>query len=318
MSSTRPRAIFFGTPEIAVPSLEALASIADVVRVVSQPDRPAGRGHAIVPTPVHVAADRLGLTVMQPTKVRTPELAAELRALDADVGVVIAYGRILPKGVLEAPRLGCVNLHASLLPRWRGAAPIQWAILSGDRETGICLMQMDEGLDTGPVLAQSRRAIDENETAGELFAQLGVDAAVLLRRELPRFVRGELTPEPQSSEGVTIARMLEKADARIDFGMAARRVHDRVRGLSPWPGAESHLGTQRVKLHVTRVASEGGTRGTPGAVVSIDENGIEIACGEGSVRLVEIQLEGKRRARASEVANGLRLAPGARFGGEGA
>jgi methionyl-tRNA formyltransferase len=315
--TSRPRAIFFGTPEIAVPSLEALASIADVVRVVSQPDRPAGRGHAITPTPVHAAADRLGLSVMQPTKVRTPEFAAELRALEADVGVVIAYGRILPKAVLDAPRLGCVNLHASLLPRWRGAAPIQWAVLSGDRETGICLMQMDEGLDTGAVLARSVRAIDENETSGDLFAKLGVDAAELLRRELPRFVRGELAPEAQPSDGLTIARMLEKADAVLDFGVGARHVHDRVRGLSPWPGAETRLGAQRVKVHVTRIANEDDARGGVGSVVAIDEQGIEVACGRGSVRLVEIQLEGKKRARATEVANGLRLEVGARFGGDG-
>jgi methionyl-tRNA formyltransferase len=313
------KAIFFGTPEIAVPSLEALASIADVVRVVSQPDRPAGRGNVIAPTPVHAAADRLGLSIMQPTKVRTPEFAAELRALEADVAIVIAYGRILPKAVLDAPRLGCLNLHASLLPRWRGAAPIQWSILGGDRETGVCLMQMDEGLDTGPVLARSTRMIDENETSGQLFAELGADAAALLAKELPRFLRGELVPQPQPSEGVTIARMLEKSDAILDFGTSARAVHDRVRGLSPWPGAETRVDGTRVKVHATRVAGDAGSRGAPGTVLAIEPAGIEVACGEGSVRLVELQLEGKKRAPAREVANGLRLAIGARFGlGEGA
>jgi methionyl-tRNA formyltransferase len=314
----RARALFFGTPEIAVPALEALASITDVVRVISQPDRPAGRGNAIAPTPVHAAADRLGLSVMQPTKVKPPELAEELRALGADVAVVIAYGRILPKGVLEAPRLGCLNLHASLLPRWRGAAPIQWSIVSGDRETGVCLMQMDEGLDTGPVLARRVRPIGENETAGELFAALGADAAVLVRDALPAFLRGELVPVPQPSEGVTHARMLEKSDAKLDFATKARAVHDRARGLWPWPGAETRALGQRLKVHVTRVAHDEGTRGAPGTVLAIDDAGVEVACGEGSVRLVELQLEGKKRTRAREVANGLRLVVGARFGEESA
>lgn len=312
------RTLFFGTPDIAVPSLEVLAEITDVVRVVSQPDRPSGRGNKIAPTPVHAAADRLGLAVMQPTKVRVPEFAAELCALEADVAVVIAYGRILTRDVLEAPRLGCLNLHASLLPRWRGAAPIQWSILSGDRETGVCLMQMDEGLDTGAVLARTARPIGENETSGELFEALGKEAAVLLRAELPRFLRGELTPVPQPSEGVTLARMLEKSDARLDFTRSARAVHDQVRGLSPWPGAETSAAAQRVKVHVTRVEADAGSRGAPGTVLGIDARGIEVACGEGSVLLVELQLDGKKRARASDVANGLRLAVGARIGGEGA
>ncbi|MFO0684640.1 MAG: methionyl-tRNA formyltransferase [Sandaracinus sp.] len=313
----RARALFFGTPDIAVPSLEALASIADVVRVISQPDRPAGRGNKVQPTPVHAAADRLGLPVMQPVKVRTPELAAELRALEADVAIVIAYGRILPKALLEAPRLGCLNLHASLLPRWRGAAPIQWSIVSGDRETGVCLMQMDEGLDTGPVLARSQRPIGPDETAGELFAALGLDAAELVRTELPRFLRGELTPIPQPSEGVTLARMLEKSDALLDFTQPARAIHDRVRGLTPWPGAETRIAGQRVKVHATRVAEDDGERGAPGTLVAITAEGIEVACGRGLVRLVELQLEGKKRARAADVANGLRLAIGARFGAQG-
>ncbi len=310
----RARALFFGTPEIAVPSLEALASLADVVRVISQPDRPAGRGNKVAPTPVHAAADRLGLPLVQPVKVRTPELAAELRALEADVAIVIAYGRILPKALLEAPRLGCLNLHASLLPRWRGAAPIQWSIVSGDRETGVCLMQMDEGLDTGPVLARSTRTIAPDETAGELFTSLGHDAAALLRRELPRYLRGELTPVPQPAEGVTLARMLEKRDAILDFRQPARALHDRVRGLTPWPGAETQLAGQRVKVHVTRLAMDEGAHGAPGAVTAIGPDGVDVACGRGILRLVELQLEGKKRARAAEVANGLRLALGAKFG----
>ncbi len=311
---TRARSIFFGTPEIAVPSLEALASITEVVRVVSQPDRASGRGHRLTETPVHGAARRLGLPLMQPAKVRVPEFAAELRALEADVAIVIAYGRILPLAVLEAPRLGCLNLHASLLPRWRGAAPIQWAILSGDRETGVCLMQMDEGLDTGDVLARVTRPIGEDETAGELFEALGRDAAALLREQLPRFLRGELARVRQPTEGVTVARMLEKSDARIDFRQGARAIHDRVRGLCPWPGAETRALGQRVKVHATRVASEAGVRGRSGEIVAIGEDGVEVACGEGTLRLLELQLDGRKRARAQEVASGLRLRVGACLG----
>jgi methionyl-tRNA formyltransferase len=308
---SKPRALFFGTPDIAVPSLEALARIADVVRVISQPDRPAGRGQKVIETPVKACAARLGLPVMQPTKLKLPELAAELRALEADVAVVIAYGRILPKGLLEAPKRGCVNLHASLLPRWRGAAPIQWSILSGDRETGVCLMQMDEGLDTGAVISRVVVPIGENQTSGELFEVLGREAAALLERDLLRYLQGELAPVPQPSEGITHARMLEKSDALLDFARSAREVHDRVRGLHPWPGAETRLAGQRVKVHASRLVSEEGG-GAPGTIVAIGE-GIEVQCGEGRVRLVELQLEGKKRVRAEELANGLRLAVGAHF-----
>ena len=219
---TRPRALFFGTPEFAVPCLDALVAIADVVRVVSQPDRPSGRGLALTPTPVKARATALGIPVMQPTKVKPPELHAELRALEADVAVVVAYGRILPAGILTAPRRGCVNVHASLLPRWRGAAPIQWAVASGDRETGVCLMEMDEGLDTGPVFARAVTAIGADETAGELFARLSREGAALLQRELPRWLAGELRAEAQVGEP-TIARLLEKRDGEIDFAWDAQR-----------------------------------------------------------------------------------------------
>lgn len=228
------------------------------------------------------------------------------------MAVVIAYGRILPKGLLDAPRRGCVNLHASLLPRWRGAAPIQWSILAGDRETGVCLMQMDEGLDTGAVISRVVVPIGENQTSGELFEVLGREAAALLERDLLRYLQGELAPVPQPTEGITHARMLEKSDAVLDFAASAREVHDRVRGLHPWPGAETRLAGQRVKVHASRLASAEGARGAPGTIVSIGD-GLEVACGVGSVRLIELQLEGKKRVRAEELANGLRLAVGARF-----
>ena len=308
------RAIFFGTPEFSVPCLDALTRVADVVRVVSQPDRPSGRGQKALPPPVKVRAEALGIPVTQPTKVKPPELAEELASLAADVAVVVAYGRILPKGLLEAPKRGCVNVHASLLPRWRGAAPIQWSIVSGDRETGVCLMEMEAGLDTGPVISVARTPIDENETAGDLFARLAPLGASLIEHDLPRWFAGELSASPQPTEGVTLARMLEKQDAVLDFRAEARAVHDRARGLHPWPGAETHIGDARVKVHETRVVGTSGVRGAPGTILAIDPSGVEVQCGAGSVRFTQLQLEGKKRATAHEIANGLRLAVGQCFG----
>lgn len=311
--SHKPRAMFFGTPEIAATCLDAVVEICDVVRVVAQPDRPSGRGQELRAPAVKVRALELGIPVEQPTKIKPPEVAAAWKALECEVAVVVAYGRILPRAVLEAPRRGCVNVHASLLPRWRGAAPIQWSIVSGDAETGVCLMEMDEGLDTGPVFATARTPIGENETSGELFARLGPMGADLLRSALPRWLAGELPARAQEGE-VTYARMLEKADAVLDFSAAAQAVHDRARGLHPWPGAETRLGGQRTKVHVTRVLEREGRHGAPGELVRVSDRGLEIACGRGLVALVEAQLEGKKRVRAQDLANGLRLAPGAVVG----
>lgn len=311
--SPKPRAMFFGTPEIAAVCLDALLDVCEVVRVVAQPDRPSGRGQELRAPAVKVRALELGIPVEQPTKIRPPEVAAAWKALDVDVAVVVAYGRILPRAVLEAPRRGCVNVHASLLPRWRGAAPIQWSVMSGDAETGVCLMEMDEGLDTGPVFAEARTPIGENETSGELFVRLGTMGAALLRRDLPRWLAGELVARPQSGEP-TYARMLEKADALLDFAASAKAVHDRARGLYPWPGAETRVAGQRAKVHVTRLLERTGRHGAPGELVRVSEHGLEVACGEGIVAIVEAQLDGKRRVRAQDLANGLRLAPGAKLG----
>lgn len=313
------RAIFFGTPQLAVPSLEAVASMAEVVRVVCQPDRPAGRGMKLRPPPVKERALELGLSVEQPTKVRTPELAASLRALEADVAVVIAYGRILPRAVLDAPRRGCVNVHASLLPRWRGAGPIQWSIVSGDRETGVCLMQMDEGMDTGPVIARRATPIEPDETSADLGERLARMGADLLRDVLPSWVDGTVEAVPQPSEGVTVAPLLEKEHGRIDWSAPARAVHDRVRGMYPWPGAYTTLDAQRVKIHRTTVVAEDGTPAEPGTVLRADaESGIVVACGRGSVALVDLQLEGKKRLGAGAFLAGHRCEVGSSLGGEGA
>ena len=309
----RPRAAFLGTPEFAVPCLEALLEVAEVALVVTQPDKPQGRGLSLEPTPVKACAQQHGVPVIQPAKARDGTLRDALRDAQLDLALVVAYGKILPEDVLRAPRLGCLNVHGSLLPRWRGAAPIQWAIVSGDAETGVCLMQMDVGMDTGPVLARERTPIGENETGGELFQRLSSLSAELVKRELPRVVRGELTPEPQPSEGVTHARMIEKSDGALDFGVSAQAVHDRARGFYPWPGAYTALAGRRIKVHRTRVAAAQGKLGEPGVVLATAHDGIVVACAEGALRIEELQLDGKKRMSAQAFLAGYPVAIGARF-----
>lgn len=308
------RAVFFGTPALAVPSLEALHEVAEVVRVYCQPDRPAGRGMKLKPPPVKVRASELGLAVEQPRSVKSEAFAESLRELRVDVGVVVAYGRILPRAVLDAPRRGCVNVHASLLPRWRGAAPIQWAIVHGDAETGVCLMQMDEGMDTGPVIACERTSIGKDESAAELGERLARMGADLLRRRLPDWVDGTLEATPQDDSAATLAPRLEKEHGRIDWSASARAVHDRVRGLSPWPGAFTEVDGRGVKIHRTQLREESGERGEPGTLLSVDPEGIEVSCGRGSVAILELQMEGKRRLSAREFLAGHRWQPGLTLG----
>lgn len=311
----RPKALFFGTPQFAVPCLDALCDVADVVRVIAQPDRASGRGMVLSAPPVKARALERGIPVLQPAKVKPAELHEELRALGCDLALVVAYGRILPPGILEAPRRGCVNVHASLLPRWRGAAPIQWSIVEGDRETGVCLMEMDAGLDTGPVFAREATPIGPDETAADLSERLSRIGAAMIRASLPRWLAGELPAQPQDPGGVTLARLLTKEDAHLDPGQSAQRIHDRVRGMHPWPGASVRLvepGRQavRVKIHRTRVLERDGAHGAPGA---IREGTLEIACGSGRLAILELQLEGKKRLTAEEFLAGRRLAPGARL-----
>lgn len=312
----QPRTAFFGTPALAVPSLEALHEVSEIVRVFCQPDRAAGRGMKQRPPPVKARAQELGLVVEQPRRVRRSEFAASLRALELELALVVAYGRILPLAVLDAPRLGCVNLHASLLPRWRGAGPIQWAVASGDRETGICLMQMDEGMDTGPVLATQRVSIGDEETAGALGVRLGQVAAEVVRREIPRLFAGELTATRQSEEGVTHARMLSKDDGWIDWHQSAAGVHNWVRGMHPWPGACFSLpdGT-RVKVHRAAIEHAQGVAGAPGTVLAGE--GLHVACATGTVLIGELQLDGKRRLRASDFLSGHPIPAGTRLGSGG-
>jgi methionyl-tRNA formyltransferase len=308
------RAIFFGTPEIAVPSLRALASVADVAAVVCQPDRPAGRGLKLHPPAVKVAAGELGTPIVQPTKIRTPDFLAWLTEQRADVAVVLAYGRILPGPVLVAPVHGCLNLHASILPRYRGAAPIQWAIARGETETGVSLMQMDEGLDTGPVYSVRRIAIGADETAGELAVRLGVLAAEMVRDDVPRVVRGELTAVPQDNAAATSAPPLEKNQGRIDWSKPAAEVHNHVRAMTPWPSAFTQIGGKLLKVLTTRRSALAGAREPPGTVMAADSSGVIVACGEGVLELVRGQLEGRKALEARDLVAGRTLARGARLG----
>jgi methionyl-tRNA formyltransferase len=293
--------------------LRALCDVADVVRVVTQPDRPAGRGMKLAPPPVKQLALERGIEVVQPTKVRTPEFAEQLHALHADVALVVAYGRILPAAVLQAPRLGCVNVHASLLPSLRGAAPIQWSIIRGDARTGVCLMQMDEGMDTGPVLSCAALDIGPEETAGELSPRLSQLGADLVHSDLPRYLRGELTAVAQDHARATLAPLLEKTHGLVDWQRSAREIHDLVRGTHPWPGAYTHLDGARIKLHRARVLVADGQHGEPGAVLRADRHAIEVACGSGVLAIEELQPEGKRRMSAAEFCAGTRLQQGARL-----
>jgi methionyl-tRNA formyltransferase len=290
--------VFMGTPEFAVPVLEALQQLHEIVAVYCQPPRPAGRGKAERKSPVQTRAEALGLPVRHPVSLRSDDAANDFAALQADVAVVVAYGLILPQAVLDAPRLGCLNIHASLLPRWRGAAPIQRAIMAGDKETGVCIMQMEAGLDTGPVLLRKTAEIGTEDTAADLHDRLSALGARLIVEALQQLP--SLRPEPQPQEGVTYAAKIDKAEARVDFIRPAAEVDRLIRGLSPFPGAWVEIRGERVKLLRSRLA-EGA--GEPGQVLRV----FTIACGDGAVEITQAQREGKRPMPASEVLRGLVL-----------
>jgi methionyl-tRNA formyltransferase len=305
------RAVFFGTPHFAVPCLDALVEIADVAGVVCQPDKPQGRGLELAAPPVKQRALELGLPVVQPTKLKTGEFAAWLRDQRVDVALVVAYGRILPKDVLEAPRLGCVNVHASLLPKLRGAAPITWAIVRGEPESGVTLMQMDEGMDTGAMLEQFPTEIVADETAGDLSERLAALGALSVRRGLPKYIAGGYTPIPQDGAKATVAPILKKEDGRIDFRKPARAVHDHVRGMSPWPGAFTTSRGKGLKVHATRVTDAPvGPPAAPGTVVLADKSRVVVACGERAIELLRVQLEGKKAIGANDWFAGRGVAEG--------
>ena len=285
------RVIFMGTPEFSVPVLEALVdSGQEIAAVYCQPPRPAGRGKKDRPTPVHARAIELGLEVRHPVSLKDAAAQAEFAALNADIAVVVAYGLILPQAVLDAPAHGCLNIHASLLPRWRGAAPIHRAIMAGDAETGICIMQMEAGLDTGPVLLRRATAIGAQETTAELHDRLSEMGAALIVEALAGLET--LQPEVQPDEGVTYAKKIDKSEARVDFAHSAEEVDRLIRGLSPFPGAWVEFDGQRIKLLASRVVSGAGVPGggVPGEVL---DDALRVACGSGAVQLLKLQRAGK-------------------------
>jgi methionyl-tRNA formyltransferase len=306
------RIVFMGTPDFAVPTLtEIVGQGHDVAAVYTQPPRAGGRGMATRRSPVHEAAERLAIPVMTPTSVKKPDEAEHFAALKPDVAVVAAYGQILPQAFLDIPLHGCLNLHASLLPRWRGAAPIARAIMAGDTETGVMVMRMEAGLDTGPVAMSERVAIGPDTTFGELSGTLARLGADLMVRALAALSRGVLDTSPQPQEGVTYASKIEKSETRIDWGRPAVAVHDHIRGLSPDPGAwfAADLGRGEERVKVLRSTLVEGS-GTPGAVL---DDALTVACGSGAVRLVDLQRAGKKPAKAAEFLRGLR-APLETFG----
>jgi len=290
--------IFMGTPDFSVPILDALAAQHTIVAVYTQPPRPAGRGKELRPTPVHARATALGLPVRHPASLKSAEDQAAFAALNADVAVVVAYGLILPQPVLDAPRHGCLNIHASLLPRWRGAAPIHRAIMAGDAETGICIMQMEAGLDTGPVLLRETTAIDAQDTTATLHDRLSDMGARLIGTALDHLP--DLHPTPQPDTGVTYAAKIDKAEARIDWTRPAIEVDRQIRGLSPFPGAWCMIGGERVKLLRSTLATGAGT---PGQVL----DGLIIACGSGAITITLAQREGKKPMTPDDFLRGFAL-----------
>jgi methionyl-tRNA formyltransferase len=310
--TNRLRIVFAGTPDFAVPALEALhAAGHEVVAVYTQPDRPAGRGQEVTSGPVKRCAHALGLPVEQPATLRTPEAVAGLRGRDADLMVVAAYGLILPPAVLELPRLGCWNIHASLLPRWRGAAPIHRALLAGDAVTGITIMQMDAGLDTGPMLLRRPVAIGAREDGGALHDRLAALGAEAIVAAIDEHAAGRLTPVPQPAEGVTYATKIRKEEARIDWSAPAEAIDRQVRAFNPWPVAETRWQDRQLRVWSAEPAHAG--PGEPGQVLEAGGGRIVVATGEGALALTRVQLAGRRAMTAAEFLNAHPLA-GARLG----
>ncbi len=303
----RLRIAFAGTPAFALPALEVcLASGHDVVGVWTQPDRPAGRGRQLSASPVKQRALAAGVPVFQPKSLKGPRAQHALSTLDLDLLVVVAYGLILPPAVLEQPRCGCWNLHGSLLPRWRGAAPIQRALLAGDAVTGVCLMQMEAGLDTGPVLLRSSTPVADADTSGTLHDRLAAIGANLLRQGLAQLASGEpLIAQPQPGVGATYAAKLDKSEAKLDMCRSAMQLARAVRALQPWPVAEIRLSGERLRVHAA-LALPGTTSATPGAQVALGAAGLDIATGDGVLRITRLQREGGRVISAADFANARR------------
>jgi len=308
------RLVFLGTPEFAVPSLAVLAETETVTLVVTNPDRPAGRGRTVAMSPVKEEALRRGLPVFQPEKARAPESVERIRAERPDLIVVVAYGQILPQAILEIPRMFCVNVHASLLPKYRGAAPIHWAIARGETETGVTIMRMDAGMDTGPMLLSRETPIGEEETAGTMFGRLSRLGAQALAEALGKLREGTLRETPQDGSQATYAPMLKKEHGAVDWGKSAREIRDLVRGMTPWPSAYTVHGGRTLKI-LSAALGEGKREEAvaSGEVLSVGKDGIAVACGEGSIFLTRVQPEGGRAMPAWQYAQGRRIGKGERL-----
>ena len=303
------RVVFMGTPEFAVPCLQKLIDcVHEVTGVFTQPDKPQGRKMILTPPPVKELAVANGIKVYQPVKMKDGTALEMLREADPELCIVVAYGKILPKEILEYPKYGCINIHASLLPKLRGAAPIQWSVINGFEKTGVTSMQMDEGLDTGDMLIKGELEIGENETAGELHDRLSQLGAEVLEKTIIALEKGELKPEKQNHEEFTYASMLSKELSPIDWTMTAQQVHNKIRGLSPWPSANAVLGGKKVKIHKSVLAPEKGTK--PGEVVVADKR-LVVACGDlNCIEILEIQAEGKKSMNAADYLRGNSVAAG--------
>ena len=306
------RILFMGTPDFALFSLRALCEAGEeIVGVVTQPDKPKGRGYTLTPPPVKVYAAQREIPVYQPTTLKGEEFEALLTSLAPDVIVVVAYGKILPKNVLEYPHFGCINVHGSLLPAYRGAAPMQRAIIDGEKETGITTMKMDVGLDTGDMLLLARVPIDEDDNFETIHDRLGETGAALLLETLRGIEKGEILPQKQDEALATYAAKIEKSDCMIDFDADAARVHDRIRGLSPIPLSFTYTPDQKMlKLAKSRIGRREGSFGAVGEVISLADGMIEVACKNGTVQILEVLPEGKHRMSASDFINGRRIAVG--------
>ena len=306
----RFRVIFMGTPDFAVPCLARLVEISDVVAVVTQPDRPKGRGQKLLPPPVKVFAQEHGIAVYQPVRVKAPDFVDVLRGLAPDLIVVVAFGQILSKEILSLPPLGCINVHASLLPRYRGAAPMQWAIVRGEKETGVTTMFMDEGLDTGDMLMRETLPITQAMTAAELHDAMMKLGADVLEKTLFSLSEGTLKRTPQDEALSTYAPLLDKEVGRIDWKKSAQEIHDLVRGLNSWPGAYTMLEGQKFKIWRTRLAE--GTA-EPGEIVSVTKQGLLVGTGEGMLEILEVQAPSKKKMAAGDYVRGHGLQLPARF-----
>ncbi len=307
------RILFMGTPDFACPTLQKLIDRGEnIAAVITQPDRPKGRGQKLMPPPVKELALRHDIPVLQPLKVRDPAFIEIIRNLRPDVIVVVAFGQILPKALLDIPPRGCVNVHASLLPRYRGAAPLNWCIINGESETGVTTMLMDPGLDTGPMLLKRVTPIDENEDIVSLHDRMAVMGAELLLETLDGLTSGQLTAEPQDDSQTCYAPLLKKEDGQINWYHAASQIHNQVRGLTVWPGAYTTLDGQQLKIFRTRI---GQGSGLPGTVLQASRGVLEVACLSGSLLLEELQLAGKKRLDAASFLSGCPVAPGTLLGG---